>query len=83
MCVKNLVDLATREAGGIEVALIWNRSERSLVVFAHDHRTDEEVAIPVSGDEATEVYRHPFAYAHRSLGTRLRRREATGVIGRP
>jgi hypothetical protein len=28
--------------------------------------TKEEVSIPVSGDEAAEVYRHPFAYAHRS-----------------
>ena len=61
--MRNLVDLASRRGGGIEVA----RSARSLVVFAHDNRTDEEVAIPVTGDEATEVYRHPFAYAHRSL----------------
>jgi hypothetical protein len=65
--MRDLVDLASRRAGGIEVALIWDRSQRTLVVFAHDNRTDEEVAIPVSGDEATEVYRHPFGYAHRSL----------------
>jgi hypothetical protein len=65
--MRNLVDLASRRAGGIEVALIWNRKEQTLVVFAHDDRTDEEVAIPVSGEEASEVYRHPFAYAHRSL----------------
>ena len=65
--VKNLVDLASRRGGGIEVALIWDRSDRTLVVFAHDERTDEEVAIPVSGDEAAEVYRHPFAYTARSL----------------
>ena len=65
--MQNIVDLATRRGGGIEVALIWNRNERTLVVFAHDAHTDEDVAIPVSADEATEVYRHPFAYAHRSL----------------
>jgi hypothetical protein len=51
--VGNLVDLATRRAGGIEVALIWNRAEKQLVVFAHDSRTREEIAIPVSDDEAT------------------------------
>jgi hypothetical protein len=62
----NLVDLATRSGGGIEVALIWDREERTLVVFAHDATTSEEVVIPVRGEEATEVYRHPFAYAHRS-----------------
>jgi hypothetical protein len=65
--MRNLVDLASRRGGGIEVALIWNRKQGTLVVFAHDDRTDEEVAIPVSGEEASEVYRHPFAYAHRSL----------------
>jgi hypothetical protein len=72
--MNDLVDLATRKAGGIEVALIWNRTERSLVVFAHDHHTDEEVAIPVSGEEATEVYRHPFAYAYRSRTAAVRKR---------
>jgi hypothetical protein len=65
--MRNLVDLASRRGGGIEVALIWDRTDKTLVVFARDDRTDEEVAIPVSGEEATEVYRHPFAYAYRSL----------------
>lgn len=65
--MRNLVDLASRRGGGIEVALIWDRRDESLVVFARDDRTDEEVAIPVSGEEATEVYRHPFAYAHRAV----------------
>jgi serine/threonine protein kinase HipA of HipAB toxin-antitoxin module len=65
--MRNLVDLASRRGGGIEVALIWDRSDRTLVVFARDDRTDEEVAIPVTGDEASEVYRHPFAYAHRAI----------------
>jgi hypothetical protein len=64
--VGDLVDIATRNGGGIEVALIWNREEESLVVFAYDALTSEEVAIAVTGAEATEVYEHPFAYAHRS-----------------
>ena len=66
MGMRNLVDLVTRHGGGIEVALIWDRSKHTLVVFAHDDRTGEEVSIPVNGPEASEVYRHPFAYAHRS-----------------
>jgi hypothetical protein len=74
--MRNLVDLASRRGGGIEVALIWDRRDSSLVVFARDERTDEEVAIPVSGDEATEVYRHPFAYAHRSLDDAAPQRQA-------
>jgi len=68
--VGNLVDLATRRGGGIEVALIWDRQEETLVVFAYDATTSEEFAIPVSQEEATEVYRHPFAYAHRSSGAK-------------
>jgi len=66
--VGDLVDIATRRGGGIEVALIWDRSEGTLVVFAYDGQTSEEIAVPVSADEAAEVYRHPFAYAYRSTG---------------
>ena len=70
--MRDLVDLASRRAGAIEVALIWDRTRKALVVFAHDGTTREEIAIPVTADEATEVYRHPFAYAHRSVGARDR-----------
>jgi hypothetical protein len=69
--MANLVDIATRRGGAIEVALIWNRREKTLVVFAHDALTKEEVAIPVSPDEAEEVYRHPFAYANRAISPSL------------
>jgi hypothetical protein len=66
----NLVDLATRRSGTIDVALLWDRSEGTLMVFARDSSTNEELAIPVTGADATEVYRHPFAYAHRSARER-------------
>jgi hypothetical protein len=29
--------------------------------------TGEEIVVPVSGEEAAEVYRHPFAYTARSV----------------
>ena len=77
--MANLVDIATRSGGGIEVALIWDRDGKSLVVFAYDVLTSEEVAIPVSSGEASEVYRHPFAYAHRSNATTLSSRRAHSV----
>jgi hypothetical protein len=69
----DVVDIANRSSGGIEVALIYDRSEKTLVVFAHDRLTSEEVSIPVQEDEAAEVYRHPFAYAYRGR-RRLARR---------
>jgi hypothetical protein len=61
-----LVDLATRRSGSIEVALIWDRGEKSLRVFAYDAMTGEELVVPVSADEAADVYRHPFAYSSRA-----------------
>jgi hypothetical protein len=64
--MSTVVDLATRQSGSIEVALIYDRADQSLVVFVHDTLTGEELSLPVSGDEATEVYRHPYAYAHRA-----------------
>jgi hypothetical protein len=61
-----VVDLATRRAGSIEVALIWDRREKTLRVFAHDAMTGEELVVPVSPDEAADVYKHPFAYSSRA-----------------
>ncbi len=64
--MNNVVDLATRKSGSIEVALIYDRSDRSLAVFVCDGLTGEELRLPVTGDEAAEVYRHPYAYAYRA-----------------
>ena len=64
--MTQLVDIATRRCGGIEVALLFDRVEKTLVVFAHDAQSGEEITIPVTDDEAAEVYRHPFAYAART-----------------
>jgi hypothetical protein len=77
--MTNLVDIANRRAGAIEVALIWDRNDEALVVFAYDALTGEEVAIPVSGLEASDVYRHPFAYASRSKSTRFVRGSSRAV----
>jgi hypothetical protein len=66
--MKSVVDLATRRSGSIEVALIYDRVDCTLAVFVHDALTGEEILLPVSDDEAAEVYRHPYAYAHRAEG---------------
>jgi hypothetical protein len=60
---EGYVDIATRYSGSINVALFWDRDKGDLVVVAHDALTGERVRIPVDGDNAAEVYRHPFAYA--------------------
>jgi hypothetical protein len=69
--MEQVVDLATRKAGSIAVALVWDRSDQTLRVFAYDGLTGEEIVIPVSGDEAAEVYRHPFAHTARSIKPKL------------
>jgi hypothetical protein len=61
------VDLASRHSGSIDVALIYDRLEGTLAVFVRDSLTGEDFLLPVNGDEAAEVYRHPYAYAHRGL----------------
>jgi len=65
--MEQVVDLATRKSGSIAVALVWDRSDQTLRVFAYDGLTGEEILLPVSGEEAAEVYRHPFAYAARAI----------------
>ena len=70
MSVAQVVDLAMRTCGSIAVTLIWDRSDETLRVVAYDGLTDEELVIPVSGDEAAEVYRHPFAHTARAIKTK-------------
>jgi hypothetical protein len=69
--MEQVVDLATRKSGSIAVALVWDRSDQTLRVFAYDGLTGEEIVIPVSGDEASEVYQHPFAHTARAIKTKL------------
>jgi hypothetical protein len=65
--METVVDLATRKSGSIAVALVWDRNEEVLRVIAYDGLTGEEIVVPVSGDEAVEVYQHPFAYSSRAI----------------
>ena len=71
MSMEPVVDLAMRKNGSIAVALVWDRRDETLRVIAYDGLTDEEIVIPVSGDEAKEVYQHPFAHTARSIKTKL------------
>jgi hypothetical protein len=66
---EGYVDIATRYSGSINVALFWDREKGDLVVVAHDALTGERVRIPVDGNNAAEVYRHPFAYAPLAAAT--------------
>jgi hypothetical protein len=75
------VDIASRRSGSIEVSLLWNDATGKLLVVAYDSFEDEQLTIPVDGDEAVEVYRHPFAYADRASRPETSRRRRVVVAG--
>jgi len=45
--MEQVVDLATRKSGSIAVALVWDRSDETLRVFAYDGLTGEEIVARV------------------------------------
>ena len=59
--VEDYVRIASRQSESIDVALFRDRARGDLVVVAKDKVTGEDVKIPVDGESAAEVYRHPFA----------------------
>jgi hypothetical protein len=62
-------ELAQRSNDGIEVMLLWLRSddEDRVLVNVHDSRDGSSFEIPAEPHLALDVYYHPFAY--RRLGT--------------
>ena len=57
-------ELAHRSANGIDVTLLWHPEEDSLAVLVFDTRDGECLEVPVEeGDDALDVFNHPFAYA--------------------
>jgi hypothetical protein len=62
--METWLELDGRQAGGIDVQLLWDPDTQALTVVVHDVKTDETVAIDVEADQALEVFRHPFAYAN-------------------
>lgn len=63
-----LTELNYRIDSGIEVALLWNSATNETFVSVSDLRTDSEVCFPVSGEEAAEAFRHPYAYMPSAKG---------------
>ena len=57
------VEVDHREADGIEVSLVLNRADHTLAVVVTDDRTGVLFELAVSPDTASDVFRHPYAYA--------------------
>ena len=56
------LELAQREGDGIEVRLLWSKSEDRVKVTVSDSRFDEEFVLDVAGADALAAFNHPFAY---------------------
>jgi hypothetical protein len=59
---QNRRELAHRATNGIEVHLLWNRADDTLVVTVSED-AGESFELSVGSHEALEVFNHPYAYA--------------------
>ena len=58
-----LTELDHRSADGIEVSLLWSRTNNRLLVAVADSRSGESFEVHAPAEKALDVFRHPFAYA--------------------
>jgi hypothetical protein len=56
-------ELDSRSGDGLDVRLLWNPADGSIVVTVDDARTEEAFVIAVAATDALEAFHHPFAYA--------------------
>jgi hypothetical protein len=55
-------ELAQRISNGIEVRLLWQPEDDTLVVTILDWNTGEHGDVTVDRDRALDAFQHPFAY---------------------
>ena len=58
-------ELASRENGGITVALFWTEATGELLVAVADAASGGSFALEVDGASALDAFYHPYAYASR------------------
>jgi hypothetical protein len=57
-------ELDHRTSDGIEVRLLWRQRDNRLIVAVADGKTGERFTVDVrEGQNALEVFHHPFAHA--------------------
>ena len=56
-------ELASREADGIVVSLLWSRAGNRVKVIVADTRTQRQFEFAVAPARALDAFRHPFVYA--------------------
>ena len=59
-----LYELNSRSGNGVEVALLWQQRDNTAVVAVVDHHSGEAFVLDVhQGDNALDMFHHPYAYA--------------------
>jgi hypothetical protein len=58
-------ELASREADGLAVTLLWSKASNQVKVAVADTRSDEAFEVEVAGADALAAFYHPFAYVAR------------------
>jgi hypothetical protein len=58
-------ELAQRQNDGIEVSLLWTRSDGSITVAVRHLATEESFELDVDPALALDAFYHPFAFAAR------------------
>lgn len=61
--MDEIKELASREANGLAVALLWDTGEDAITVSVDDARTGDRFRIEVDRTCALDAFYHPFAYA--------------------
>lgn len=56
-------ELAHRSNEGLDVWLLWRRTDDRVSVVVHDSTTDTWFELEVDRDAALDAFQHPFAYA--------------------
>jgi hypothetical protein len=60
----SMTELASREANGITVTLLWSRSTNLVTVAVDDAANDDYFEFVLAEDErALDAFHHPFAHA--------------------
>ncbi len=65
-------ELDHRTSDRIDVRMLWNERENRVYVAVNDAKTGEAFTIPVrDGENAMDIFHHPFAYAERRHDAQL------------
>jgi hypothetical protein len=56
-------ELDSRSADGIQVRLLWSETDGRVMVAVADTKSGDDFTMEVrAGDNALDVFRHPYAY---------------------